>query len=69
MGKRGFNSVAFYIVIPVIILGILSTISVYISLTALGSVNNASKKIYGKQLGGAFKDDDTADFDFFSYQT
>lgn len=50
MGKRGFKSVASYIVIPVIILGILSTISVYISLTALGSVNNASKKIYGEQL-------------------
>lgn len=51
MKKRKFKSVAFYIVIPVIILGVLSVISAYISLTSLGSVNDASKKIYDGQLG------------------
>lgn len=50
MKKRGFKSVASYIVIPVIILGLLSTVSVYISLTALSSVNKASERIYGEQL-------------------
>lgn len=50
MKKRGFKSVASYIIIPVIILGILSAVSVYISLTALNNVNKVSEKIYEEQL-------------------
>lgn len=50
MKKKRFISVASYIIIPVVILGLLSIVSAYISLAGLNSVNNTSEKIYGKQL-------------------
>lgn len=49
--KNKFISVASYIIVPVMILGLLSVVSVYISLTGLNRVNNISEKIYGEQLG------------------
>lgn len=50
MKKRGFRSIFAYIIIPVIILGLLSAVSVYISLTGIYSVNKVSEKIYEEQL-------------------
>ena len=43
-------SVAAYIIIPVIILGLLSAVSAYISLTGLSNVNKVSEKICEEQL-------------------
>lgn len=50
MKKRRFISVAVYIIIPVLLLGFLSAVTVYISLNGFDNVNKASEKIYGEQL-------------------
>lgn len=50
MKKRRFISVAVYIIIPVLLLGFLSAVTVYISLNGFDNVNKVSEKIYGEQL-------------------
>lgn len=50
MKKSRTRSVALYIIIPVIIIGILSWFSVNIVLSGLSKVNNVSQEISGEQL-------------------
>lgn len=50
MKKRRFISVAVYIIIPVLLLGFLSAVTVYISLNGFDNVNKVSEKICGEQL-------------------
>ncbi len=50
MKKAGYISVAVYIIIPVIILGLISGISMNISLRGLSRVNNVSREISDEQL-------------------
>lgn len=50
MKKRRFVSVATYIIIPVVILALLSTVSAYVSLVGFNSVDNISEKICVEQL-------------------
>ena len=50
MKKWRFISVAVYIIIPVLLLGFLSAVTVYISLNGFDNVNKVSEKIYGEQL-------------------
>lgn len=50
MKKARYISVAVYIIIPVIILGLISAVSMNISLTGLGRVNDVSREISDGQL-------------------
>lgn len=50
MKKTGLKSVAAYIVIPVVILGILCSVAMYMSLAGLNKVDNASRQISEEQL-------------------
>ena len=50
MKKARYISVAVYIIIPVIILGLISGISMNISLRGLSRVNNVSREISDEQL-------------------
>ena len=51
MKKNRTRSVALYIIIPVIITGLLSWLSISISLSGFGRLNNASHKISDEQIG------------------
>ena len=51
MKKNRTRSVALYIIIPVIITGLLSWLSINVSLSGFGRLNNASHKISDEQIG------------------
>ncbi len=51
MKKNRTRSVALYIIIPVIITGLLSWLSISISLSGFGRLNNVSHKISDEQIG------------------